>query len=238
MSDSYADETIIGEVVESGTGTFTAQCLEVPESPTLTLLDPPEFGAIVKIPDCSSRIVPTDSSEDGEIDPFAAGRYSGQAVESGLIFGLVAHAQMTSLDAGRRPTALGYATEEQLRLHQPQIFELIVTEFSGLLIAQSDADGKLRYGIPPKPPRIHTRVYACSNAEIIAATTRLSYLRRILDGAPAGVSSEEMCAAVIRHGWNARRQSSEYLHDAGQQLAAAIGMDYDRLERIVKAVIP
>jgi hypothetical protein len=234
-------ELVIGEIVASSTGAYTAQCIEVPASESLRLIDPPEFGAIVKIasPETPAGKLQLEAPAEDEADPFLApaGSTSGLTYrfQPGVVLGIVANTQMTSLD--RRPTALGYATEEDLRMHQPQVFELISTEFSGLLIGYADETGRLRTRIPPVLPRIHSRVYRCTDNETAATTANVSYLRRVLDGSAAGPASEELCAAIIRHGWKARAESPDYLDDAGRQLSSAVGGDYDRLQRILRSVI-
>ena len=89
------------------------------------------------------------------------------------MYALVYGANTASLEPSRRPSALGFADEDEMRRQQPQIFELLRTEFSGLLVAYSEGDGKaLRRHLPPMPPRIHSRVYPCTPAEMRAADRR------------------------------------------------------------------
>ena len=66
----------------------------------------------------------------------------------------------------------------------------------------------------------------------------LSYLQRILGGGAGGdVPADELCAAVIRHGWIARGEDDGYLRDSGGRLAAILGPDFDRLQRILRLVM-
>jgi hypothetical protein len=241
MAHSSDNDTVIGEIIASSTGAFTAQCIEVPASETLRLIDPPEFGSVVKITANQgiAASTPSPRESDGEIDPFAAGEFQNSGAsrfEPGIIFAVVANSQMSSLDSARRPMALGYATEDELRLHQPQVFELIVSEFSGPLIGHVSADGRLLTRIPPMLPRIHSRVYRCSGEEIVAATSDLRWLRRIRASTSIGEPAEELCAAIVRAGWSARADSAEYLTGAGRQLLEVVGGDYDRLQLIIRAV--
>jgi hypothetical protein len=250
----------IGEIVEAGTTAFVAQCIKVPNAPIPELHDPPALGAFVKI--VQGR-VPTltlvgaeeslpspllgaggllDTEED---DPFAAPLLTQTAPEnvrlSAATYALVYGASTTSLEPNRRPSALGFADEDELRMEQPQIFELLRTEFSGLLIAYSTGDEKgLRRHLPPTPPRIHSRVYPCRPEEVRALTEDLSFLRGVLlpsGGVLSGVSSDELIAACLRRAREVQHDDDKFLQDAGRMLAALLTEDYDRLRAILRAIL-
>jgi len=160
----------IGEIVESSTTSFVAQCLELPRQNEPRLYDPPAFGSFVKIgppgrpptPELQTSTATTASTLvfDDEPDPFADTPAPAPVDTSTLpaaVYALVVGASTASLEPNRRPSALGYEDEDELRRHQPQIFELLRTDFTGLLIAYSAGDGKgLRRHLPPVPPRIAT----------------------------------------------------------------------------------
>ena len=244
----------IGEIIEAGTMAFVAQCLEVPRQITPKLYDPPPLGAFVKLckpqrdtpppPELGLQLV---SGEAEEEDPFAPpGRLGGDAASAGTplpaaTYALVYGANTSSLEPNRRPSALGFADEDELRDQQPQIFELLRTEFSGLLIAYAPGDGKaLRRHLPPTPPRIHSRVYVCDPAEVRALTEDLSFLRALLlpsGGALSGVPTDELVAACLRGAREAQHNDQEFLLRAGRTLATLLAEDYDRLQAILRAVI-
>ena len=244
----------IGEIIEAGTMAFVAQCLEVPRQIISKLYDPPPLGAFVKL--CKPpREVPTPpelglllvGGEADEEDPFAPSRgRGGDPASAGTplpaaTYALVYGANTSSLEPNRRPSALGFADEDEMRDQQPQIFELLRTEFSGLLIAYAPGDGKaLRRHLPPTPPRIHSRVYVCDAAEVRALTEDLSFLRALLlpsGGALSGVPTDELVAACLRGAREAQRNDQEFLLRAGRTLATLLPEDYDRLQAILKAVI-
>ena len=156
-------------------------------------------------------------------------------------YALVYGANTASLEPNRRPSALGFADEDELRAQQPQIFELLRTEFSGLLIAYASGDGKaLRRHLPPKPPRIHSRVYLCDDAEVRALTEDLSFLRALLlpsGGALGGVPTDELVAACLRGAREAQLNDQEFLLRAGKTLATLLAEDYDRLQAILRSVM-
>ena len=140
----------IGEIIEAGTTAFVAQCLEVPREIVPRLYDPPPFGSFVKIGKAAPPVTAAEApplgiaSDAEEEDPFATAFDAPAPVARlGLgmppaVYALVYGANTASLEPNRRPSALGFADEDEMRLQQPQIFELLRTEFSGLLIAYSE----------------------------------------------------------------------------------------------------
>ncbi len=254
------DHKPIGEVIEAGTTAFVAQCLEVPREIVPRLYDPPPFGSFVKI----GKPTPTQEQDadppplgieadvkDEEEDPFAlafdpallqksADRNAGVGLPP-AVYALVYGANTASLEANRRPSALGFADEDEMRLQQPQIFELLRTEFSGLLIAYSEGGDKpLRRHLPPLPPRIHSRVYPCSSEETRLLTEDLSFLRGLLlpsGGALAGVPSDELAAACLRVARDVQADDQAFLLRAGRTLATLLATDYERLQAILRNVL-
>ena len=240
----------IGEIIEAGTTAFVAQCLEVPREIVPRLYDPPPFGSFVKIgkpsPVTEAPAAP-DLLEDEE-DPFALpfDSPSPRPVNTGTglapaVYALVYGANTASLEPNRRPSALGFEDEDEMRKRQPQIFELLRTEFSGLLIAYSEGGDKpLRRHLPPLPPRIHSRVYPCTMEETQALTEDLSFLRSILlpsGGALAGVPSDELAAACLRQARESHPDDQAFLLRAGQTLAKFMANDYERLQAILRNVL-
>lgn len=236
----------IGEIVEAGTMSFIAQCLEVPRQNTPHLYDPPALGAFVKIgrPASPASAAAPAALLDSEDDPFAA-PIPAPPPDTSLLppatYALVFGATTTSLEPNRRPSALGFADEDEMRFQQPQIFELLRTEFSGLLVAYSPGDGKaLRRHLPPRPPRIHSRVYDCTPDEVRMLTSDLSFLRSILlpsGGALAGAPSDELAAACLRQARDAHTDDHEFLLRAGRSLAMLLTEEYDRLQAILRSIL-
>lgn len=246
------DHKPIGEVIEAGTTAFVAQCLEVPREIVPRLYDPPPFGSFVKIgkptPPMEAPAPPRlTETEEEEEDPFApAFEPAPMQTSSGVglppaVYALVYGANTASLEPNRRPSALGFADEDEMRLQQPQIFELLRTEFSGLLIAYSEGEDKpLRRHLPLLPPRIHSRVYPCSREETRLLTEDLSFLRSLLlpsGGAMAGVPSDELAAACLRMAREAHKGDQAFLLRAGRTLATLLATDYERLQAILRNVL-
>ncbi|HEY3330652.1 MAG TPA: hypothetical protein VGK19_11560 [Capsulimonadaceae bacterium] len=236
----------IGEIIEVSTTSFVAQCLDKPRATEPRLSDPPPFGSFVKIqprrpePDATDEEFGGRASE--ESDPFVWRIASSDPLLApNVTFALVCNARTTSLAPGRRPVALGMDDEDEIRLRQPQIFELLTTEFSGLLVGYTMADGRVRRHLPPVPPRIHSQVTTCEAAEVRSLTRDLSFLRSVLaggGGVPCDASPEDLVAACLRAGWAAwDGQDDDFLVQAGRKLLELLGDDYQRLQAIMNAVI-
>jgi hypothetical protein len=241
----------IGEIVESTTTHFVAQCLEVPRHDQPRLYDPPSFGSFVRIgrptaPSSGSQVPqapPTQLfEEEEEEDPFASPPAAPASETLRLppaVYALVIGSSTASIEPNRRPSALGYEDEDEIVRHQPQIFELLRTDFTGLLIAYSTGDDKgLRRHLPPVPPRIHTRVRPCSDDEVRALTEDLSFLRGVLasaGGALGGIPGDELAAACLREARRAQRD--DHSVRAGRTLAGILADDYERLQAILRNVI-
>ena len=241
----------IGEIIEAGTTAFVAQCLEVPREIVPRLYDPPPFGSFVKIgkpapleETPAAPALPEEEEDDPFALPFDAPARPSLGTGAGLapaVYALVYGANTASLEPNRRPSALGFEDEDEMRRRQPQIFELLRTEFSGLLIAYSEGGDKpLRRHLPPLPPRIHSRVYPCTPDETRLLTQDLSFLRSLLlpsGGTLAGVPSDELAAACLRQARDTHPDNQAFLLRAGQTLAKFMANDYERLQAVLRNVI-
>ncbi|HET6387694.1 MAG TPA: hypothetical protein VFJ58_30265 [Armatimonadota bacterium] len=148
----------------------------------------------------------------------------------GALFAVVASAETSSVEPNRRAAAF-WQDEAELRKSQPQIFELLSTRFTALILGHL-RDGTLRFHLPPRPPRVHGFVYECSADEIRRVTGDPGILRPLLE-APTGCS-DELVAAVLRHGAAFREDGRKFLIAAGKELAVLLRDDYARLQAIIR----
>jgi len=146
----------------------------------------------------------------------------------GLVFNVFTH----SIEPNRRPMAYG-KTEEELRLEQPQIFELLRTEFQALVVGYVDEKGPVQT-LPPQPARIHSFAYLCDDEEVRAFTRSDDYLRSILS--TAKIPTDELLIATLRHTLQAHGSSSTCLVRMGKELSRLLGDDYDRLSSIIRRI--
>lgn len=145
-----------------------------------------------------------------------------------IIFNVFTH----SIEPNRRPTAYG-KTEEELRLEQPQIFELLRTEFQALVIGYVDGESPVQI-LPPQPARIHSFVHLCTDEDVRAFTATDDYLRSVLN--TSKVPTDELLIAVLRHTLRAHAHSRDYLVRMGKELSRLMGDDYDRLSSVIRRV--
>jgi hypothetical protein len=152
-----------------------------------------------------------------------------------LIYGLVFNVITSSIEPNRRATAYG-KTEEELRDEQPQIFELLKTEFQAHLVGYRDRIG-IQQILPSQPPRIHSFVYTCSLEEVRAFTEQTDYLRTLFT--VSRVPPDELIIATIRNTLEAHAENPGlYLIKVGKELSRLLRDDYDRLSSILRRISP
>ncbi len=238
-----ADELeIIGEVIESSTQEFVAESRE--------LHSPPPFGSFVKVGLNGADALPANQEED-PFDSFrsAAGSFNAgfhstvsgeqsdtsQSPVSPATYAIVYQATTTPVDTGRKLRAY-WKDEDQLREEQPELSEwLLVTNFRAVIIGHC-ANGTMCQFLPPQPPKLLTRVHQCSPDEIRRLTSRMDFLRTLINFRNA--PTEEVVAACIREAYNAHKQDFDFLVAAGKELAGLLKDDYDRLQAIMRRVAP
>lgn len=241
---------VIGEVVESSTTQFVAECP--------LLYSPPPFGSFVKVEWSGDnafedvhppRIGDTEEQDDPFIESFrqmegsfgpsyrASVEGDTSTPEVGLnaaIYALVYQASTTSTDPGRRPRAY-WKDEQRLREEQPELSEwMLLTSFSAMVFGYS-FHNRVWQVLPPRPPKLHTPVYSCTGDEIRAITSRMDFLRTIINF--AGAPTDEVIAACIREASRVRNWDSSWLIDAGKELARLLKDDYDRLQAIMRRIV-
>lgn len=200
-----ATELRIGEVIEAATSECKAQALKANRN-QLDWAQVPPLGSFVRI-----------ASDENPIE----------------ILGVVYKVESGALDTAHRPTALNL-TRQQIREQQPQIFDLLKTDFSMILIGYIEKRTYHQF-LPPFPPQIHDFVYLCDKEEVIRITERFFFLRTLLT-APA--SSDELVAATLRLSYQARQQDRHFLLKAGRETASLLKDNYDRLTAILQRIQP
>jgi len=148
------------------------------------------------------------------------------------IYGIVSGAYTGSLDGSGRAKAF-FKSMEELQMEQPQIFSLLRTEFSCVIIGYREGDRYCPY-YPPAHPRLHLPVEAADEEEILGITRSMGYLNRTL-GSPAG-DGEELTAAALRNVAYLQDNPREYVLKAGRELLKMLGYDTQRLKNIIERV--
>ncbi len=194
---------------DQDSGPAAARVGEVVESSTTTLIaearrlhGAPDFGAFVRI------------ESDGQ-----------------QLVGVVHNARTQSSEPNRRPMAYG-KTEAELRREQPQIFELLRTQFEVLVLGYLEGEAMV-HRFPPQPARIHSFVFPCDAAQVRVVTEDPQFLRSLLE-AP-GVPTDELLLATLRHALEQRQGSTrDYLGVMGSELSRVLRDDYDRLSSLIR----
>ena len=188
----------VGEVVESTSTSFVAQCYQLDGAPAL--------GGLVR----------TDSPD---------------------IYGVVGRVTTEPLDSARPVLARGKdaSSEEDVVRDNPQLARLLTSRFE-VFIAGHVEDGVTHQYLPPRPPRVHSFVYACSPEETSLFTSRLDLLRLLLN---SGAShADEIVGAFIRQAAPSHDQPDDFLAHVCRTLAVELAADVARLNSILRRIAP
>ena len=238
--------TPIGEIVQCSASRFIAQCVDVPRPVTPRLYDPPPLGSLVKaVIRGEGRRLPLPVEAPAERDPFADSFSPNNASvswssEVSFAYALVCGSETTTLDAGRRPAALGYGDEEEMLMQQPQISELLRTEFTAHVVGHVLAeDGRIRRYLPDCGPRIHSPVYPCTPEEALSLTADLTFLRSAFQFAGSSrddVAIDDVVSACLRRTASLHPNPDGYLRAAARSLAILLPGEYNRLQFIIRSL--
>ena len=205
----------VGEVVESASHKFTAQCYRLYQSPPL--------GAFV----C------TESRLAGDFDVGSEG-------ETARIYAVVHGVSTRALDPGRPVIARGEdeEREEDVYRSNPQLERLLCTRFDAQIVGHGDGAEHHPY-LPALPPRIHAFVYACSPSEVERCTRSLDFLDLLVSSSPAerGIA-DEVIAACLRQASSQLEDPHGFLVQAGKVLAVHLAGDLPRLNSILRRLNP
>ena len=203
----------IGEVIETSTSEYLAQCLE-PEELSFPVM--PCFGSWVKAMEEESN---------------------------NIVFGVVTYATTSPVDSVHRARALGLSLdqlrEQQPQIFAMLKTEFRVT-LVGFETPNNYSNGNGRRGqdiyqyFPPRPPQIHQAVYQCEAEEVVRFSEKLDFLRILLQVNYTPV--EPLIAAVIRDIYALRKADHNWLIQVGRQLSILLRDDYDRLRYILSQI--
>lgn len=201
----------IGEVIETSTTEYLAQCLE-PEDLKFPVMPP--FGSWIK-------------SFDEE---------SGNK-----ILAVVTYVTTSPIDSVHRARALGLSLAElreqqpQIFAMLKTEFRAAIVGFETPNQNNSSDDyGRVYQYLPPRPPQIHQSVYHCDAAEVIHFTDNLDFLRTLLQ--VKDIPVESLVAAAVRDVYRLRSANREWLLNVGRTLSTLLKDDYDRLRYILSQI--
>jgi len=125
--------------------------------------------------------------------------------------------------------------DDAIYREHPQLQLTLRTEFTVRLVGYAQ-DERIHQYLPPRPPALHYSVHACSSDEVRAFTSRLVYLRLLLNAAE--IAPEQLLAAHIRQVYSARGYDGEWLSTAARQVAGLLKSDYERLMTVLYGIEP
>ncbi len=190
---------------------------EVIESSTRTLVaevyraaSPPAFGSWVQVQQGGGRV----------------------------LYGLVSHVEVGSIEPNRRAVAFG-KTPEELRREMPQVLELLRTTFRAQVLAYRDDRGVLRQTLPPYPAGIHDFVRSCSEDDVRTLGRPYDFLRTLVRHPDPSIPVDDLLVAVLSgihtaHG--GRHGGRDELVAAGRALSRLLDDDHERLQSILRRV--
>jgi hypothetical protein len=186
----------VGEVIEAGTTSFSAQCYELYEIPPL--------GSLVKTGNSANEL-----------------------------YAVVANAETSSLEPGRRPIARGKDEKDEAAIYSssPQLSKLLRSEFGAVVVGHREGE-KLYQRLPPQPARIHGFVYQCTPQEVMDFGKSFGFLNILLN-ASLPLPTEELIGATLRQISRAHKDPRAFLVAAGKELAILLSGDLNRLNTIL-----
>ena len=150
-----------------------------------------------------------------------------------VIYGVVSKIETAPFDLNRRPAAL-WTSEDEMSQKHPQIGKLLRTTFEVQCIGWSESQAnqcEIYQSLPPQPPRLHSFVLRCDDADVRRFTQKHDWIRLLLGGATE--NADELIIAVARNAIKARNSNIEYSIALGKTLALLLQDDYLRLRAIL-----
>lgn len=158
----------------------------------------------------------------------------GALVRTGDIYGIVAHAETTGMEPGRKPIARGKdaATEEAVYKDSPQLKKLLRSEFTAAVVGYRK-EGKIHQYLPPQPAKIHAFVHLCPPEEVDAFSKSFTFLNILINSA-FSVPAEEVIASSLRQMSRVRNDSRSFLVSAGKELANLLASNIARVKNVLE----
>ncbi len=199
----------VGEVIESSSTQFVAQCYE--------LHSPPPLGSMVTVRDCDRDII-------GVV--FHASTFAVQPGRRPLARGMD---ENTEEDI--------YTSNPQLDKLLRTVFEaLIVGYVNDRSDPGGGVDEVVHQRLPPRPLRIHAFVYSCESEQAILFSRSLDFLHFLVNSnAQAG---DEVISACLRQMGLLQDNPEGYLVRAGRELSLLLAGEPQRLGAVLKGLKP
>lgn len=193
-----------GEVVESASHWFRAQCYQLYQAPAL--------GAFVSV----------------ELPAYGEDRGSTiYAVVMGIITQSLEPGRPVIARGGNA------SQEEDVYRDNPQLERLLCTRFESAIVGYSNGHSIFQH-LPPEPPHIHAFVNTCGPEDISRFTTTLDFLELLLASNPgAQAVADEVVSGCLRQASMHQSDPRSFLVAAGKTLSLRLAMDLPRLNAML-----
>ncbi len=157
--------------------------------------------------------------------------------EGGRVFAVVSFGSTSGIDTGRQAIVRTREdiVDERIYHENPQLMDVLRTEFVALLVGYETDDNRLYRHLPPQPPPLHYGVYPASTQDVIQFSDDLRYLRLLLEP-PGPMPGEQLLAAHVREVFRARGEDGQWMERAARQAANLLKRDYERLRAALEAM--
>jgi hypothetical protein len=152
------------------------------------------------------------------------------------IFGLIYDVQVRDDPAVRQLILAGDLEAEMMRDQREN--RLVPVELSVLVVGYQREGEPPIQGLPPQPPISLDSLTLCEEADMLAFTEQLDYLRLVLNAVQ--IPCDELLIANLRRAAAVRPPEirRQFLLDAGRELARLLSFDLVRLDGILRRIKP
>ena len=191
----------------------------------------------------NTREIVAEVYRDAQVPAF--GSWVEVDTEDGtILYGLVSHAEIGSVEPGRQAAALGADYDrDRIRREMPQILELVRTTIRAQILAFWDGRTRreggplVRQTIPPRPAALHDRVRLAGPEVVASLAAPFDVLRTLARTPDPAVPADDLLAAALRNLAQAHGDEGEaILVEAGRALARLLDDDHERLQSILRRV--
>ncbi len=161
-------------------------------------------------------------------------RVSGTGVT--VIYGIVAYAETTAVDPGRRIVRRGSAQLQDHALYEanPELRFVLRSLFVAVAIGYEHS-GQLIFLVPPFPPSLHYSVELVPEGEVSRLTEGCAYFPLLVDYS-GRVPAEQLLAAHLYYVYRKRGHDWDWLERAAKEVARLSKRDYERSLRVLSAL--
>ena len=155
-----------------------------------------------------------------------------KAGQSDPVFGIVSYTQTLALDPTRRPLPRGKDLDDESEIYEqnPQLRQLLTTEFKSMIVGYSD-QGDIKLLLSPSPPRIHSFVEESSIEDVSKISADIHFLEAIIYSNHQ--QSDDLVASFIKRVAMIIDRPS-FINESAKKLAAILRNDTQRLNSILR----